>query len=257
MKIACVILGIATTFAPPLGAREADKVKILTDDDHLLFRQGLTEVVTALDSDVEVIQANSVGIALARLMSMPDVALILLAVKSPGAEGLRGVERMRAERPDVPIVVLFALDSDPDTILAAIDAGAKGVLSNQCTPRVMVQALRLVLVGGVYLPPEVLCLEGSLREAPMQAASAATPISRRIEQLGLTPRQTEVLGLLVQGKSNKLISRALDVTEATVKAHIAAIYQALGISNRTEAVFALTRLGIPLPFVSSRAVARS
>jgi DNA-binding NarL/FixJ family response regulator len=222
-------------------------MKVLAVDDHPLVREGLARILTELDPNVEVLHADCVGGALARLGSTPDLTLILLELMLPDSEGLEGLERVRAARPDVPVVVLSARADKPEIVRAAIGAGAKGVLPKRCAPRVLVEALRLVLVGGVYVPPQAL---GSQRDAITTPASmnSVTAPTGRMHELGLTPRQTEVLELMMQGKPNKLICRALNLAEATVKTHAAAIYQALGVSNRTEAVFAVSRRGIQFPF---------
>jgi DNA-binding NarL/FixJ family response regulator len=224
-------------------------MKILAVDGHPLICEGLARVVTKLGPDVEVIQANSVGAALNHLASNADVSLILIELRLADEDRL---ERVRAARPEVPVVVFSALADHPATVRALIGAGVKGVLSNRCPPRVLVEALRLVLVGGVYVPPEALGTVRAPRPGPtVGAGSAARQAPRRIEEFGLTSRQAEVLALMAQGKPNKLISRSLKLAEGTVKTHASAIYQALGVSNRTEAVFAVSRLGIQLPFASS------
>jgi DNA-binding NarL/FixJ family response regulator len=228
-------------------------VKILAVDDHPLIREGLAKIMTGLGPDVEVIQADCVETALAGLASTPDVALILLELMLPDAEGLDGLERIRTARPDVPVVVFSAYAENPATVRALINAGARGVLPKRCLPRVLVEALRLVLVGGMYVPPQALRSQNAPRptEAPVRSV---TPFAARgMQELGLTPRQTEVLALMVQGKPNKLICRALNLAEATVKTHAAAIYQALGVSNRTEAVFRVSRMGIQLPLCATKA----
>jgi DNA-binding NarL/FixJ family response regulator len=228
-------------------------MKILTVDDHPLICEGLARVVTELGPSVQVLQADCIGAALACLASTADLSLILLELMLPDAEGVDGLERVHAARPEVPVVVFSALANHSATVRALIGAGAKGVLSNRCPPRVLVEALRLVLVGGVYVPHHVIGTERAPRPVPTLTRAAARRAPRRIDELGLTPRQTEVLALMAQGKPNKLICRTLNLAEATVKTHAAAIYQTLGVSNRTEAVFAASRLGILLPFASSPA----
>ena len=231
-------------------------MKVVTVDDHSLIREGLARVVSELGPDVEVIPADCMGEALTRLASKADVSLILLELMVPGADGLDRLECVRAARPEVPVVVFSASANHPATVRALVHAGARGVVSNRCPLRVLVEALRLVLVGGVYVPPEAFCFERAPAPAPTSARSEARPAPNGMHELGLTPRQTEVLELIAQGKPNKAICRALNIAGATVKVHVAAIYQVLGVSNRTEAVLALRRLGIPIPFVSPPAAAR-
>ena len=134
---------------------------------------------------------------------------------------------------------MLSADDSPDTVLAAIDAGAAGFIPKTARSGVMQQALRTVLAGGVYLPPAVLL-------APRAQTAEADTLT------GLTPRQTDVLRLLIEGKPNKLICRELALSESTVKTHLASIFRRLGASSRTQAVVAAARLGLQLgPAASS------
>lgn len=222
-------------------------MKVLIVDDHPLVREALAGVVAELDHDAETIQAGAAEVAMAALAEHEDLSLCLLDLMLPDADGTSVLARIRTERPEVPVVVLSAHDNRA-SVLAAIDAGAMGFISKRSATSVLVEALKLVLVGGVYLPPELLRSEGTPLVASSTAAPAADAAARTAESLGLTRRQIEVLALLVQGKPNKLICRELALAEGTVKTHAAAIFRALGVSNRTQAVFALSRLGIQLPF---------
>jgi DNA-binding NarL/FixJ family response regulator len=222
-------------------------MKVLIVDDHPLVREALAGVVAELDPAADTIQAESAEAALTALAAHQDLTLCLLDLMLPDADGTSVLARIRTERPEVPVVVLSAHDTRP-TVLAAIDAGAMGFISKRSPTSVLVEALRLVLVGGVYLPPELLRADPSPAIPAAPSPSAGGRAARTAEDLGLTRRQIEVLALLVQGKPNKLICRELQLAEGTVKTHAAAIFRALGVSNRTQAVFALGRLGIQLPF---------
>src|SRR5262245_152318 len=222
-------------------------MKVLIVDDHPLVREALADVVAELDPAATTIQADSAEAAVAALASKDDLTLCLLDLMLPDAEGTNLLARIRAERPEVPVVVLSAQDTRA-TVLAAIDAGAMGFISKRSATSVLVEALKLVLVGGVYLPPELLRADGAAASPAPARRPAANNVARAAESLELTKRQVEVLALLVQGKPNKLICRELGLAEGTVKTHAAAIFRALGVSNRTQAVFALGRLGIQLPF---------
>lgn len=149
--------------------------------------------------------------------------------------------RLREHAPQVTIVVLSA-DESPETVLAAIDAGAAGFIPKTARSGVMQQALRTVLAGGVYLPPAMLLAPRA--EAAAVALDPAPPDADAVT--GLTPRQTEVLRLLIEGKPNKLICRELELSESTVKTHLASIFRRLGASSRTQAVVAAARLGLQL-----------
>ena len=225
-------------------------MKILVVDDHPLIRESLAVVLADLDRDTLLVQADSAEAAAAQLAAHADLTLCLLDLTLPDAGGTRVLERVRKARPDVPVVVLSASD-DRETVLAAIDAGAMGFISKRSTSRSLVNALRLVLGGEIYIPPEVLRAE----RAPYSALTAPAETSA---DLGLTPRQTDVLALLVQGKCNKLICRELGMKDGTLKTHISAIYRVLNVGNRTQAVFMVSRLGVPLPLEPGpRAAARA
>jgi DNA-binding NarL/FixJ family response regulator len=221
-------------------------MKVLIVDDHPLIREALANVLAELGREVTVLQAESLKGALAELAAHSDATLILLDLMLPDAEGMSVLGEVRQAYPDVPVVVLSANDNRA-TVLAAIDGGAMGFISKRSASPVLVNALRLVLAGEVYIPPEVLRAETLPR--PVAGATLAPGTRRTGEELGLTPRQMDVLTLLVQGKPNKVICRELGLAEGTVKTHTAAIFRALAVSNRTQAVFAVSRLGIQLPFV--------
>jgi DNA-binding NarL/FixJ family response regulator len=225
-------------------------MKILIVDDHPLIRESLAVVLADLARDTQLVQADSAEAAAAQLAAHADLTLCLLDLTLPDAGGTSVLERVREARPDVPVVVLSASD-DQATVLAAIDAGAMGFISKRSTSRALVNALRLVLGGEIYIPPEVLRAERAPRPVPSAPAKTSA-------ELGLTPRQTDVLALLVQGKCNKLICRELGMRDGTLKTHISAIYRTLKVGNRTQAVFTLSRLGVQLPLEPGpRAAARA
>jgi DNA-binding NarL/FixJ family response regulator len=221
------------------------KTRILAVDDHPLAREALARLAADLGTGVEVLEADSVAAAQDCLARHSDIQLVVLGTSLPDASGLGGLERLLRSRPGVPVLMLAAQD-EPETARAALEAGARGFISKRSPTRVLTEAIRLVLVGGTYIPPQALRVNALPRgaDAPAETApAAATPL----KSLGLTPRQIDVLTLLVQGKPNKLICRTLNLAEGTVKTHTAAIYRALGVMNRTQAVYAVNRLGIPLP----------
>jgi DNA-binding NarL/FixJ family response regulator len=238
-------------------------MNILIVDDHPLIREGLANVLAELDSGARVFEAASADEAVAAFAQHAPLSLVLLDLGLPGAQGMSLLEQLRGTRPDVPVVVLSANDQR-DVVLAAIDAGAMGFISKRSPTPVLVNALRLVLAGGVYVPPQVIGPTAVTDAVPAANASAA-PVAaaargpaelrtpRTLAELGLTDRQAEVLALIVQGKPNKLICRDLDLAEGTVKTHISAILRALDVANRTQAVFKLSKLGIQLPALAIRA----
>ncbi|HVJ11632.1 MAG TPA: response regulator transcription factor, partial [Burkholderiales bacterium] len=157
--------------------------------------------------------------------ALPD--LVLLDLGLPGCEGLEAVSRFRSKFPSVPLVVLSGT-CDRASIIGAFDAGAIGYIPKTSKPDVMIAALKLVAAGGTYVPPEA--LEGAM-ERP---------------DLDLTRRQKDVLRLILKGYNNQRIATELAISPATVKQHAHAIFTALGVSTRAEAVIAAARLGLSL-----------
>jgi DNA-binding NarL/FixJ family response regulator len=205
-------------------------MRILTADDHTLFREGLRLVLGQLEEGATVLEAGSLEQALEAARSQPDLDLALLDLNMPGMQGAAGVRRFRQQFPDVPVVVVSASDSSGE-VERLIAAGAAGFICKTSSSQVMLSALRLVLSGGVYLPPEIL-----QRGAVMDKDGTGDP--------ALTERQIVVLRLLAEGKPNKVIADELNLSEGTVKIHLNAIFRTLNVRNRTEAVLAAQRLSI-------------
>jgi DNA-binding NarL/FixJ family response regulator len=220
-------------------------VKILVVDDHPLIREALRQVLQALDQHLDMLEAQSCEEALELTRGHPDISLILLDLALPGQDGFETLRRLRDEFPGIPVVVLSASDQ-PDTVMRAIDGGAMGYIPKTSSSQLLLNALRLVLSGAIYLPLEVLRKEQGI--APAAPPAPASPADLRDPSaIGLTARQAQVLALLVQGKPNKLICRDLNLAEGTVKIHVTAILKALGVMNRTQAVIAVSKLGLRLP----------
>jgi DNA-binding NarL/FixJ family response regulator len=216
-------------------------VKILLVDDHALFREGLKHLLRSLDAELELDEAEDCEGALA-LSAGNAYDLVLLDLKIPGVHGLDALESLRRVSPAAPVVVVSGED-DPRVIRAAIERGAMGYVPKASTPEIMIQALRLVLAKGVYLPPGVVDL-AIPNGAPLPELLRAEQGTLRLP--GLTPRQMDVLRCVIQGKANKVIARELDISEATVKAHLSSVLRVLGVNNRTEAVYAAAKLGLQL-----------
>jgi len=226
---------------PNCGPQGNSALKILIVDDHELIREAMRQVLKQLDANIEVMEGANCVDALTLADQHPDLDLILLDIQLPGTSGLEALSKFRERHPAIPVVVLSGSESRDD-IMRAIDGGAMGFIPKSQPSRVMINALRLVLAGGVYLPVEFLGLPAASPAAPLpNAATVRTPAD-----LGMTGRQSEVLALLVQGKPNKLICRDLGLAEGTVKIHVTAILRALGVANRTQAVIAVSRLGLKL-----------
>ncbi len=214
-------------------------MKILIADDHELFRDGLRHVLTQLDGTVSIVEASDYPQAIALTETEADIGIVLLDLGMPGMPWSEGLQSLRKTLPsDVPVIVLSASD-DRRHVLQAVNLGAAGFIPKTSSSRVMLSALKLVLSGGVYLPPALLDQSG---ESGL-AEGGGTP-SQENSASFLTPRQREVLALLGQGKSNKEIARVLQLAEGTVKLHVTAILKALNVNNRTRAVVAASQLGL-------------
>jgi DNA-binding NarL/FixJ family response regulator len=215
-------------------------VKILLVDDHPLFRGGLKYLLQSLDEHLELDEAGNCSQAEA-LATQRAYDLVLVDLKMPGVGGLDALTVVRAALPSTPVVVVSGED-DPAVVRAAIECGAMGFIPKSSTPEVMIQALKLVLAHGIYLPPRVLAASQLPDPAPVPSASASSDVGLT----GLSVRQMDVLRCVIQGKPNKVIARELDVAEGTVKAHLSSVLRALGARNRTEAVYAAAKLGLRL-----------
>jgi DNA-binding NarL/FixJ family response regulator len=215
-------------------------MKILVIDDHPLILEALKQVLRDLDPEIEVLEARDAAQALEQAGAHPDLSLVLLDLTLPSRHGLALLPELRSRSPEAPVVVLSATE-DRETVLRAINDGAMGFIPKTSKTEVLIAALRLVFSGGVYLPPSVFAAPAHAVAEPRPAAVTCTP-----REAGLTERQAQVLALLVQGKSNKLICRALDLAEGTVKIHVTAILRALNVANRTEALVAVSRMGLRL-----------
>ena len=228
-------------------------MQILVVDDHPLILEALKQVLRDLDPEIEVLEARDAELALDQATHNPELSLVLLDLTLPGKHGFELLCELRHDLPQLPVVVLSATE-DRDTVIRAINDGAMGFIPKTSRTEVLIAALRLVFSGGVYLPPSAF----SMQSGPTSTATRLpAPATRSPREVGLTERQAQVLALLVQGKSNKLICRALDLAEGTVKIHVTAILRALNVSNRTEAVVAVSRLGLKLDsLIPERVAAR-
>ncbi len=235
--------------------REKGPIRILVVDDQPLVRELLAQLVLQFGPQVEILEADSLATAAALASGGAGPSLAVVELLLPDATGIGIVERLLAARPGLPLVVLSAQD-DPVTVRAVLAAGARGFISKRSPTRVLAEAIRLVLVGGTYLPPQALASEPAAEPGDARRRDPNSHAFAAAETLGLTPRQLDVLALLVQGKPNKLICRALKLAEGTVKTHTAAIYRALHVENRTQAVFALERLGVSLSALLARPMPR-
>jgi DNA-binding NarL/FixJ family response regulator len=213
-------------------------MKILVVDDHALIRDALRGVLIELVRDVTVLEASGGRQAVRIIDGNPDLDLVLLDLALPDLDGFAVLADLRARYPGRSVVVLSA-SNDRDTVLRALDGGALGFIPKSAPREVMLNALRLVFAGGIYIPPE------ALAHLEPNVPSFSRPVSPA--EFGLTDRQLEVLALMMQGQSNKTIARQLNAAERTIKHHVTAILRALKVANRTEAVIAVGTLGWEFP----------
>jgi DNA-binding NarL/FixJ family response regulator len=214
------------------------KLTILLADDHALFRDGMRYVLQQLADEVEILDAASFPEALESAESHPGINLVLMDLHMPGSDGALSVRAFHLRYPDMPLVVVSGSERRED-MERAMEYGAMGFISKMTAGKVMLGALRMVLDGGIYLPPQLL-----QQAMDNMDKGVADKRSRRANESGLTTRQVDVLQLLALGLSNKEISQKMDLAEGTVKIHVAAIFQTLHVNNRMDAVRTAQRLGV-------------
>ena len=221
-------------------------MKALLVDDHALFRSGLMMLLAARFPAVEMREAGGVREAVERLQAEPDIELVLLDLGVSDSQGLSTLRQLRVVSDELTIVVMSATD-DADTMIAALNEGAAGFIPKTTRGGGVESALRVVLGGGIYLPPAVY---NAVAPTPAPAAPIVPQHERNaeiIDRLGLSPRQVDVLRLLAAGQSNKIICRELDLAESTIKTHLLALFRKLDVGSRTEAVVTAARLGLRFP----------
>ena len=217
-------------------------MKVLIADDHALIREALHAVLKELKRETVIFEASNSRQAMRIVEEHPDLSLILLDINLPDRDGFSVLGELRERDATIAIIVLSAVD-DQDTVKRAFKLGALGFIPKTTEREVMLNAIQLVLSGGIYIPSEILDREGTT------SARTADKLSTReyLEGLGLTDRQIEVLALLMQGKSNKVIASTLNMGVPTVKNQITVVLKALKVTSRTEAVIKVGKMGWELP----------
>jgi DNA-binding NarL/FixJ family response regulator len=210
---------------------EAQSYRLLIADDHPLFRGALREAVTGLFREVDIAEAGTFEEVTDLAERGGDVDLILLDLSMPGVRGFSGLMYLRAQYPSLPVVVVSAND-DPAVMRRCMEFGASGFIPKTLGIDALRQAVTRVLQGEVWTPPDVDLARQSDAETAAMIARLAT----------LTPQQVRVLMMLSGGLLNKQIAYELGVSEATVKAHVSAILQKLGVESRTQAVIAAGKI---------------
>src|SRR6202163_664511 len=213
--------------------RVGESTRLVIADDHPLFRGALREAVSGLFEDVDIAEAGSFDDVAKLLERGGEVDLILLDLTMPGVRGFSGLMYLRAQYPSVPIIVVSAND-EPAVIRRCMDFGASGFIPKTLGVEEMREAISSVLKGGVWTPPDIDLNSAGDAETAALLARLAT----------LTPQQVRVLMMLSEGLLNKQIAYELSVSEATVKAHVSAILQKLGVESRTQAVIAAAKIEV-------------
>ncbi|WP_042040733.1 response regulator, partial [Aeromonas rivuli] len=197
---------------------------IVIADDHPLFRGALYQAVHMAVSDAQLLEADSIDSLAHLLKDHPEVDLLLLDLKMPGANGFEGLVHLRGQYPDLPIVVVSASE-EASVVQQVLRLGALGFIPKSSSMKQLVTALNAVIAGDTWLPEGI-----SLRPECEDESSLTSKLA------SLTPQQYKVLVMLRDGSLNKQIAWELNVSEATIKAHITAIFRKLDVKNRTQAV---------------------
>ncbi len=211
--------------------KDVAQYRLIIADDHPLFRGALREAVVGLLDGVDILEAGTFDDVVALLDKGGDIDLVTLDLSMPGVRGFSGLMYIRAQYPSVPVIVVSAND-DPAAIRRCMEFGASGFIPKTLSVEAMRAAISRILNGGVWTPADVDLSAGSDAESAALMARMAT----------LTPQQVRVLMMLSEGLLNKQIAYQLSVAEATVKAHVSAILQKLGVESRTQAVIAAAKI---------------
>lgn len=222
-------------------------MNVLLVDDHPLILTALASVIEGMGGDVKVRGVPDADAARAALVADPSIDLVLLDLRlggsqDDGSDGFALLAELREAHPATPVVVVSATDRQAD-VVRAIDLGAMGFVPKRASNDVLFEALRAVMRGGVFVPSVedgAPAGDGHGHGAP--GVGEPGPEAPPLSTYKLTPRQTDVLGLLLRGQSNKLIARELNLSVETVKDHVAAVLRALGVNSRTQAVLAVSRM---------------
>jgi DNA-binding NarL/FixJ family response regulator len=212
---------------------QSQTTTIIIADDHPLFRGALRQAVASIMPQARVMEASGMEDLNAALTQERDVDLILLDLTMPGVQGFSGLMSLRAQYPELPVVIVSATE-EATVIRRAMDFGASGFIPKSIDIDSIGGAIQAVLAGDTWTPPDV-----------DLSASEDAETADLVRRLGtLTPQQVRVLTMLSEGLLNKQIAYELGVSEATVKAHVSAILDKLGVDSRTQAVIAASKIGV-------------
>jgi len=228
-------------------------MKVLLIDDHPLILSALQSVIKGLGDHVTVVGVGSARAARETLAANSDFDLVLLDLHLGDANGFDVLAEFRSAYPALPVVVVSASDRTSD-VIRSIDLGAMGFVPKRATNETLFEALHMVMSGGIFVPPMEMgspdkpsnfdsdASQGGLQGVRRSASESNFQTPASIESLGLTPRQRDVLLLLLKGHPNKLIAREMGLSVETIKDHVAAVLRALNVSSRTQAVLAIGQM---------------
>jgi DNA-binding NarL/FixJ family response regulator len=213
-------------------------LKLLVVEDHALVREGLVRLLGQIEDGATVFESANFESALTVLDNEGEFDLLLLDLALPGIDGFAGLDILRRRYPAMPVAVVSAYDDTP-TITRVMNLGASGFIPKAYSGEALLCAVRDVLAGSIYRPTGQQC-------ARLDDATPVPPnkVSVRPDEVGLTDRQAQVLALMVRGLSNRDIADQLELSEGTVKIHVTAVFKALGVTSRTQALVAVARYGI-------------
>jgi DNA-binding NarL/FixJ family response regulator len=214
--------------------------KFIVADDHPLFRNAIAQVLQTMGGEQEVVEAQDMASLQIKLSDHPDTDLVLLDLHMPGAHGFSALAYVQGHCGKMPVLVVSA-NEKTDIIQRAVEFGARGFLPKSSGVTTILEAIQTVLQGDIWLPA--------------QTGARGLPLSQSEQQLmagiaSLTPQQYLVLTMLAEGLLNKQIAYELDVTEATIKAHMTAIFRKLGVRSRTQEVLAIGKMNLEESTVS-------
>lgn len=213
-------------------------LKLLVVEDHALVREGLVRLLGQIEEGATVLESEDFESALTVLDNEGEFDLVLLDLALPGIDGFAGLDILRRRYPAMPVAVVSAFDDTP-TITRVLNLGASGFIPKAFSGEALLSAVREVLAGNIFRP-------SGQQGARLDDATPVPPskISVRPDEIGITDRQAQVLALMVRGLSNRDIADQLELSEGTVKIHATAVFKALGVNSRTQALVAVARYGI-------------
>jgi DNA-binding NarL/FixJ family response regulator len=216
-------------------------MKLMLVDDHALFRTGVVYALQEVEPGAVIEQFSLLAPAMSELGAGNTPDLLILDLNTPGYKELAALELLRERFDHVPVLVLSAHE-EPEIVERAIELGACGYVPKSAPPEALYAALRLVLAGGVYVPGSSLSTS-MLSPLSSEEKASANDVWAKLG-VRLTPRQRDVLLGLVQGKPNKVIAKDLGLSDGTIKTHVAHVFDALAVNNRTQVAFKLARMGV-------------